>query len=810
MRENSDYSFRGYAEVALGSPTPASPFQARGQPIAPVTPVRAQAPHENVISVILDSFASDLGGRLDAVEKHVIERSCKMEQMLNEMDKRWESIRQASSSMPGMMEMLEQSVQGQMDRLRFTVEGTYVQVEQLVSGHPPLQRDATGHSAATPSLSDLKSEAKSEAPSFGGGMPVHSDAPTFGHGSQQQALHHDELDAIMVSKHEMHEADHELIGHVERHLQMIHGQLEEMTLQHHNLHIKINTVHNKINDTNAPPQRERAESDKIQLGYKSNSPKKKDLALLPVKAVELKEILPTLIAPCPGAKELEKCPVEAKEPKDGQSNGAGSDRLALVHALHGAMGLRVRQLHPHHPAHPWREKWQWLANHRWFTFLSMSSIILNGFLTGVEADIEVRYILSSTLFNEGVALDKPDVSSKHVFRLITCVLIVFWISELIINALAQGSEGFFSFRNPMFKWNLFDIACVVLSVLDLMADTLVAIKSIPGLGFLRILRVARLLRVLRAIRTIRAFQGVRKLVIAVQGALLTLFWALILLALLLYVFTIMISSGVSHHYEGLGPEGGEKTNNPNIPEGKSHTQMVQFFYGGVFQTMATLFQAITGGDWTVMAEYVFEISWQFYAIWYGYIAFVLFGLLNVFTGIFVESATHAANADREIRIQAQMEEESSYVNQLRTIFERSDTDHSMCMTEGELAKLMDEDDFNTQLECLGIHPTEAHGLFKLLDDDDSGSVTIEEFLSGCIRLKGTAKAIDMITLLFETNKISKKIGKLTRIVQELQGPDQGPDESVALKDSDDPALSTTSSRDGAPAPVARSMSVTSF
>jgi len=68
----------------------------------------------------------------------------------------------------------------------------------------------------------------------------------------------------------------------------------------------------------------------------------------------------------------------------------------------------------------------------------------------------------------------------------------------------------------------------------------------------------------------------------------------------------------------------------------------------------------------------------------------------------------------------------------------------------------------------------------------------------------------MITLLFETNKISKKIGKLTRIVQELQGPDQGPDESVALKESDDPALSTTSSRDGAPAPVARSMSVTSF
>ena len=290
---------------------------------------------------------------------------------------------------------------------------------------------------------------------------------------------------------------------------------------------------------------------------------------------------------------------------------------------------------------------------RWFNIASVTSIVLSGILTGVEADIEVRYILSATLYNEGVSPNKPDAISKDVYRVITCALILFWISELMINACAQGADSFFHRSNPMIKWNVFDIACVLLSVLDLLADALVAVRAIPGLSFLRILRVARLLRVLRAIRTIRAFQGVRKLVIAVQGTLLTLFWALILLGLLLYVFTIMISSSVSQYYQGVGLKGSVGITNHNLPAGVSHTQMVDFFYGGVMTTMATLFQAITGGDWTVMAEYVFDISWSFYGMWYGYISFVLFGLLNVFTGIFVESATTAANADREIKIQAQ-------------------------------------------------------------------------------------------------------------------------------------------------------------
>merc|ERR1712232_1335168 len=65
-----------------------------------------------------------------------------------------------------------------------------------------------------------------------------------------------------------------------------------------------------------------------------------------------------------------------------------------------------------------------------------------------------------------------------------------------------------------------------------------------------------------------------------------------------------------------------------------------------------------------------------------------------------------------------------------------------------------------QLHALGVHTDEANGLFELLDDDDSGEVDVDEFVSGILRLKGAAKAVDMATLLYENKKIFRKINKL--------------------------------------------------
>merc|ERR1712129_248520 len=47
---------------------------------------------------------------------------------------------------------------------------------------------------------------------------------------------------------------------------------------------------------------------------------------------------------------------------------------------------------------------------------------------------------------------------------------------------------------------------------------------------------------------------------------------------------------------------------------------------------------------------------------------------------------------------------------------------------------------------LGVDPNEVGKLFVLLDEDGSGCIDKDEFMFGCIRLKGEAKSLDLAIL----------------------------------------------------------------
>merc|ERR1712187_738810 len=52
-----------------------------------------------------------------------------------------------------------------------------------------------------------------------------------------------------------------------------------------------------------------------------------------------------------------------------------------------------------------------------------------------------------------------------------------------------------------------------------------------------------------------------------------------------------------------------------------------------------------------------------------------------------------------------------------------------------------------------IDASQAQALFMLLDVDESGEVNVDEFVKGCMRLKGSARSMDVNMLLYENEKI---------------------------------------------------------
>lgn len=201
----------------------------------------------------------------------------------------------------------------------------------------------------------------------------------------------------------------------------------------------------------------------------------------------------------------------------------------------------------------------------------------------------------------------------------------------------------------------------------------------------------------------------------------------------------------------------------SLDSANSHVQQVHLMYGSVERTMMTLFLTISGGlEWREAAQPIARLSWIYGTVWVAYIAFMIFGMLNVLTGIFVDAAIQAMMNDRDNLIQTQLEERNSLINTIRDVFLASDVDNSGFISQREFSELLKNAELTTYLEAIGIDSSEARGLFRLLDDDNSGKVSIDEFVSGFLRLKGSAKAVDMVTLLYENRKITQKLNQVMR------------------------------------------------
>jgi len=60
-------------------------------------------------------------------------------------------------------------------------------------------------------------------------------------------------------------------------------------------------------------------------------------------------------------------------------------------------------------------------------------------------------------------------------------------------------------------------------------------------------------------------------------------------------------------------------------------------------------------------------------------------------------------------------------------------------------------------KAINVDVSDAKGLFTLLDLDGSQEVNAHEFLAGCLRLRGPAKALDLAILAREVRQLTQRI-----------------------------------------------------
>mmetsp|Transcript_25378 Transcript_25378/g.59022 ORF Transcript_25378/g.59022 Transcript_25378/m.59022 type:complete len:679 (+) Transcript_25378:108-2144(+) len=361
---------------------------------------------------------------------------------------------------------------------------------------------------------------------------------------------------------------------------------------------------------------------------------------------------------------------------------------------------------------------KWLTPAR-FQNASCVLILIYSIYIGIETETTVR------IAKEGEG--QPDW-----FWICDAMFAIAFTVEISLRFALERS-AFFQGRE--YKWNLVDLFLVATQLLDL-------IVKFWNFGFLRVMRVIRVLRAGRVLRTMRYFTELRVMVMSIVSSMTSLMWAFLLLLVVLYLAAVCILQVVSYEIES-----------KDMTTNELHHKLFEY-YGSLGACLLTLFKSISGGaDWQDLVEPLTDFHKGYVLIYVLYVSFMVFGVMNVLTAIFVESASQIAQVDQDLAIQEQLRRDKSSINTIKAMFNQADQDRSGELSQEELEHLLQDPKCVWALRLIDIEVAEARGLFQLLDMEEKNAVGIDEFVTGMMRLKGGAKGVDVATIIYENKKM---------------------------------------------------------
>lgn len=190
-------------------------------------------------------------------------------------------------------------------------------------------------------------------------------------------------------------------------------------------------------------------------------------------------------------------------------------------------------------------------------------------------------------------------------------------------------------------------------------------------------------------------------------------------------------------------------------------------YGSMPATMFTLFKTISGGEnWGPVAQPLIYLHPGYASVYIVFISFTVFAVLNVVTGIFVETAMIASQKDMDNVLLEEMASYKDHMNELQNIFRAVDSDGSGTITWEEFEEHVQNEKVRAYFRKLGLELHDPHQLFTLLDFDGDGEMCCEEFVEGFTQLKGQAKSLDLARVRHHILDVHHSVQILTKICEE--------------------------------------------
>mmetsp|Transcript_30887 Transcript_30887/g.57927 ORF Transcript_30887/g.57927 Transcript_30887/m.57927 type:complete len:385 (+) Transcript_30887:3-1157(+) len=346
-----------------------------------------------------------------------------------------------------------------------------------------------------------------------------------------------------------------------------------------------------------------------------------------------------------------------------------------------------------------------------------------------------------------------NVSMPELLEVMMLICNIYFFLEITMRLCALRG-GFFTEESR--NWNLFDLGLVLLSMVD--TFLLYTREGLSAANVVAGVKTLKMLRIIRVFRVFRFSSALARVALMIVDSMKSLLWALIMLAIVVYVFAISLTTNAADWIK-LEVD----TDNPNwlelVQTSTDPTMSAMYTrFGSLARTAYTLVQAMLGGiSWGEVADVLMDVDVISPALLLLYVSFTILAVLNVITGAFVDNALNLASQQRDFQIEKEIEAKEQYVEQIRALFKTIDDDESGEVSREEIREMLDDPTLSAYFRVLGFETTDADSFFKLLDVDDSETVSMQEFLDGCARLKGPARNMDVHAILAECRRIRKML-----------------------------------------------------
>lgn len=376
------------------------------------------------------------------------------------------------------------------------------------------------------------------------------------------------------------------------------------------------------------------------------------------------------------------------------------------------------------------ERMKSFANKMWFQGLIYACIIVNALCIGLEVDHAHKGYLGW--------LDPTET----MFTLI-------YLLEVVAQGRVAGWEYFED------NWHVFDYLIVAIGIMGLINQKLIFPAGLQPetedtAQQFAVVRMVRLGRLLKAVHLVRAF---RDLVILAEGFVRSLV-PVLSVSLMLFTWCYVVANYwvVEYHDQPYSVPSYNSIHTYHHPTG-------QTYYAALATGMFTMFSMSTGEQISASRDaFAYEANeagdllptrrpatWP--SLMHGLVFLVgKYAILTVLLAIMIERAALASGDNERLQLDRKDAHEKKVIELISKKFEKMDADGSGELSYDEFEAACSHKSVRQLLEMLEVPLGDMEELFHMLDRENDGCISQEEFLKGLMDVKGTASALKIFQL----------------------------------------------------------------